>query len=176
GQLLVRIAFAQLRPLLETRILDVAPPGLSLGRVSLERQDSPAEIADARGEPDRGVAARAAELEHLAVGLRRDEREEEPSGRRHDLARTLLRRQASFALGGVLALQAFEHGAYAVVQHGPETIVDAVRAELTIEIARTPEEVFSYLTDVSNVPTWQAGVKSAALRDGQIEESRTLFG
>lgn len=51
-----------------------------------------------------------------------------------------------------------------------------MRAELTIEIARTPEEVFSYLTDVSNVPTWQAGVKSAALRDGRIEESRTLFG
>jgi carbon monoxide dehydrogenase subunit G len=51
-----------------------------------------------------------------------------------------------------------------------------VRAELTIEIARTPAEVFSYLTDVSNVPTWQAGVKSANLRDGRIEESRTLFG
>jgi carbon monoxide dehydrogenase subunit G len=54
--------------------------------------------------------------------------------------------------------------------------VDAVRAELKIEIARTPDEVFSYLTDVSNVPTWQAGVKSATLRDGRIEESRTLFG
>ena len=54
--------------------------------------------------------------------------------------------------------------------------MDAVRAELTIEIARTPDEVFSYLTDVSNVPTWQAGVKSAVLRDGRIEESRTLFG
>jgi carbon monoxide dehydrogenase subunit G len=51
-----------------------------------------------------------------------------------------------------------------------------MRAELTIEIARTPEEVFSYLTDVSNVPTWQAGVKTATLRDGRIEESRTLFG
>jgi carbon monoxide dehydrogenase subunit G len=54
--------------------------------------------------------------------------------------------------------------------------VDVVRAELKIEIARTPDEVFSYLTDVSNVPTWQAGVKSATLRDGRIEESRTLFG
>jgi carbon monoxide dehydrogenase subunit G len=51
-----------------------------------------------------------------------------------------------------------------------------VRAELTIEIARTPEEVFSYLTEVSNVPTWQKGVKSATLRDGRIEESRSLFG
>jgi carbon monoxide dehydrogenase subunit G len=51
-----------------------------------------------------------------------------------------------------------------------------VRAELTIEIARTPEEVFSYLTDVSNVPAWQSGVKNSTLRDGHIEESRSLFG
>jgi carbon monoxide dehydrogenase subunit G len=51
-----------------------------------------------------------------------------------------------------------------------------VRAELTIEIARTPEDVFSYLTDVSNLPAWQAGVRSATLRDGRIEESRSLLG
>ena len=51
-----------------------------------------------------------------------------------------------------------------------------MRAELTIEIARTPEDVFSYLTAVSNLPAWQAGVKSAKLRDGQIEESRSLLG
>jgi carbon monoxide dehydrogenase subunit G len=51
-----------------------------------------------------------------------------------------------------------------------------VRAELTIEIARTPEDVFSYLTDVSNLPAWQTGVKTASLRDGRIEESRSLFG
>ena len=51
-----------------------------------------------------------------------------------------------------------------------------MRAELTIEIARPPEEVFAYLTDVSRVPEWQAGVKSAELRDGRIEESRSLFG
>jgi carbon monoxide dehydrogenase subunit G len=54
--------------------------------------------------------------------------------------------------------------------------VDRVRAELTIEIARTPEDVFAYLTDVSNVPDWQAGVKSSVLRDGHVEESRTLLG
>jgi carbon monoxide dehydrogenase subunit G len=54
--------------------------------------------------------------------------------------------------------------------------VGSVRAELTIEIARTPEEVFSYLTDVSNLPAWQAGVKSATLHDGRIEESRSLLG
>jgi carbon monoxide dehydrogenase subunit G len=51
-----------------------------------------------------------------------------------------------------------------------------VRAELTIEIARTPEDVFAYLTDVSNLPAWQAGVKSAMLRDGRIEERRSLLG
>jgi carbon monoxide dehydrogenase subunit G len=51
-----------------------------------------------------------------------------------------------------------------------------VRAELTIEIARTPEDVFSYLTDVSNLPAWQTGVKGAALREGRIEESRSLLG
>ena len=51
-----------------------------------------------------------------------------------------------------------------------------MRAELTIEIARTPEDVFAYLTDVSNLPAWQAGVKSATRRDGRIEESRSLLG
>jgi carbon monoxide dehydrogenase subunit G len=54
--------------------------------------------------------------------------------------------------------------------------VGRVRAELTIEIARTPEDVFSYLTDVSNLPSWQAGVKSATVRDGRVEESRSLLG
>jgi carbon monoxide dehydrogenase subunit G len=51
-----------------------------------------------------------------------------------------------------------------------------VHAELTIEIARTPEDVFAYLTDVSNLPAWQAGVKSATVRDGRIEETRSLLG
>jgi carbon monoxide dehydrogenase subunit G len=51
-----------------------------------------------------------------------------------------------------------------------------MRAELTIEIARTPEDVFRYLTDVSNLPAWQAGVKSATQRDDRIEESRSLLG
>ena len=51
-----------------------------------------------------------------------------------------------------------------------------MRAELTIEIGRTPEDVFSYLTDVSNLPAWQTGVRSAELRNGRIEESRSLLG
>ena len=51
-----------------------------------------------------------------------------------------------------------------------------MRAELTIEIARPPEDVFAYLTDVSNLPAWQTGVKGATLRNGRIEESRSLLG
>jgi carbon monoxide dehydrogenase subunit G len=51
-----------------------------------------------------------------------------------------------------------------------------VRAELTIEIARPPADVYGYITDVANVPAWQSGVKSATLRDGRIEETRSLFG
>jgi carbon monoxide dehydrogenase subunit G len=51
-----------------------------------------------------------------------------------------------------------------------------VRAELTIEIARPPQDVFAYLTDPSNLPAWQSGVKRATERDGRIEESRTLLG
>ena len=51
-----------------------------------------------------------------------------------------------------------------------------MRAELTIEIARAPEDVVAYLTAVSTRPAWQAGVKSATQRDGRIEESRSLLG
>jgi carbon monoxide dehydrogenase subunit G len=51
-----------------------------------------------------------------------------------------------------------------------------VRAELTVEIARTPEEVFDYLTDVSNLPTWQSGVHSARREGATIHESRHLLG
>jgi len=51
-----------------------------------------------------------------------------------------------------------------------------VRAELTIEIERPPAEVFAFMTDVTHVPEWQAGVKSAERQDGRIEEARSLFG
>ena len=51
-----------------------------------------------------------------------------------------------------------------------------MRAELTIEIARSPEDVFAYLTDVSNLPAWQSGVKGATRSDRRIEESRSLLG
>jgi carbon monoxide dehydrogenase subunit G len=58
-----------------------------------------------------------------------------------------------------------------------------VRAELTIEVARTPEDVFAYLTNVSNLPSWQSGVRSAQIEDAgppragaRIRESRHMLG
>ena len=51
-----------------------------------------------------------------------------------------------------------------------------MRAELTIDIERPPDEVFAFMTDVSHLPEWQAGVKSAERRDGRIEEARSIFG
>jgi carbon monoxide dehydrogenase subunit G len=56
-----------------------------------------------------------------------------------------------------------------------------VRAEVVVEIARSPDEVFGYLTDVGNLPTWQSGVHSASLegelRPGaRIHESRHMLG
>ncbi len=58
-----------------------------------------------------------------------------------------------------------------------------VLAELTIEVARTPEDVFAYLTDVSNLPAWQSGVRTAQIEDAgpprvgaRIRESRHLLG
>jgi carbon monoxide dehydrogenase subunit G len=51
-----------------------------------------------------------------------------------------------------------------------------VRAELTIEIARTPEDVFAYLTDVANLPEWQSGVRSAEQEGDRIEETRSFLG
>ena len=51
-----------------------------------------------------------------------------------------------------------------------------MRAELTVDIARTPEEVFDYLVDVSNLPSWQSGVHSARREGTRIHESRHLLG
>ena len=51
-----------------------------------------------------------------------------------------------------------------------------VRAELSIEIARTPEEVFAYLTDVANLPKWQSGVHAARREGSRIHESRHMLG
>ena len=47
---------------------------------------------------------------------------------------------------------------------------------MTVEIARTPEEVFDYLVDVSNLPAWQSGVHAARREGDRIHESRHLLG
>jgi carbon monoxide dehydrogenase subunit G len=58
-----------------------------------------------------------------------------------------------------------------------------VRAEVAIEVGRTPEDVFAYLTNVSNLPSWQSGVHSAQIEDAgppragaRIRESRHMLG
>jgi carbon monoxide dehydrogenase subunit G len=53
--------------------------------------------------------------------------------------------------------------------------------ELTIEIARPPEDVFEYLTDVSNLPAWQSSARAAEpdgkIRKGaRIREQRIFMG
>ena len=62
-------------------------------------------------------------IEHLAVGLRRDEREEETAGRRLDLPRAELPRDALLPLGCILALEAFHDGENPVVQHALDLIL-----------------------------------------------------
>lgn len=51
-----------------------------------------------------------------------------------------------------------------------------MRAELSIEIARTPEDVFAYLSDVSHLPAWQSGVRRAEQNGDRIEETRHFLG
>lgn len=52
----------------------------------------------------------------------------------------------------------------------------AVRAEVVVEIARPPEDVYAFLTDVSNLPKWQSGVHSARREGSHIHESRHMLG
>jgi uncharacterized protein YndB with AHSA1/START domain len=88
------------------------------------------------------------------------------------------------ALRGVLAFEAGKHCTHAVVQQsGGSICCTVVRAELTIEVARTREDVFAYLTDVSNLPAWQSGVHTAQIEDAggprvgaRIRESRHMLG
>jgi uncharacterized protein YndB with AHSA1/START domain len=56
-----------------------------------------------------------------------------------------------------------------------------VRFELTVEIARPPEDVFAYLTDVSNLPEWQRSAvcveTEGPVREGsRLRERRTFLG
>jgi carbon monoxide dehydrogenase subunit G len=52
----------------------------------------------------------------------------------------------------------------------------AVHAEVVVDIDRTPEDVYAYLTDVSNLPKWQSGVHSARREGSLIHESRHMLG
>jgi carbon monoxide dehydrogenase subunit G len=51
-----------------------------------------------------------------------------------------------------------------------------VHAEVVVDIDRSPEDVYAYLTDVSNLPKWQSGVHSARREGSQIHESRHMLG
>jgi hypothetical protein len=113
----VRVALDELGPLGEPGVLDVPAPGLDLRRILLQREDAPAEVADAGGEPDRGVAARAADLEHLAACRVGDEREEEPPRRRRDGPRPLHGAEPALAFVLVLALEPLEGRESLVVEH-----------------------------------------------------------
>jgi carbon monoxide dehydrogenase subunit G len=55
-------------------------------------------------------------------------------------------------------------------------MLPAVHAEVIVDIDRTPEDVYAYLTDVSNLPSWQSGVHSARREGSHIHESRHLLG
>lgn len=52
----------------------------------------------------------------------------------------------------------------------------AVHAEVIVDIDRAPEDVYAYLTDVTNLPNWQSGVHSARREGSQIHESRHMLG
>jgi uncharacterized protein YndB with AHSA1/START domain len=55
------------------------------------------------------------------------------------------------------------------------------RFDLSLQIARSPEDVFAYLTDVSKLPEWQSSAVSAdadgpVQRGTRIRERRTFAG
>ena len=52
---------------------------------------------------------------------------------------------------------------------------------LTVDIARSTEDVFAYLTDISRVPEWQSSARSAEIdgevrKGARIRERRTFMG
>jgi hypothetical protein len=68
-----RIPLDQLHPVLEPDLGDVLAPATGRLRIPLDRNDAPAQVSGPTAEPDRGVPARAADLQHLACGLGSDE-------------------------------------------------------------------------------------------------------
>ena len=93
----------------------------ALRGIVLERRQPTSEHARAGREPDRRVAARAADLEHLDARLAGGECEQEAAGRRLDLARPLRRRKPGRALRGVLRLESSENAEHALVDHASGT-------------------------------------------------------
>jgi hypothetical protein len=83
----------------------------------LERHDGAAEDPRGRREPDRRVAARPADLQHLAGRLRRHDGEQEAAGGRRHLPRPLLAGDAAGPLVGVLPLKALQDGTDLTVEH-----------------------------------------------------------
>ena len=51
-----------------------------------------------------------------------------------------------------------------------------MRFEHTVRIARPPEDVFDYLTDVENLPRWQGTLTAVRLDGGRIRETRSFLG
>ena len=56
-----------------------------------------------------------------------------------------------------------------------------MKIDLTIDIDRTPEDVFAYLTDPENLPEWQASAlecrwEGARAAGARIHERRTFLG
>src|SRR5207253_3154555 len=93
------------------------------------------------------------------------------------LPRAELPRDTLLPLGGILLLEALHDREDPIVQHGFDLILGPpMHAELMIEIARTPEEVYAYVTDVANLPAWQSGVRAAEQTGDRIEETRSFLG
>ena len=52
-----------------------------------------------------------------------------------------------------------------------------MRFEHTVTIDRSPEDVYAFLADVSNLPRWQGTVTDASIDDdGRIRERRAFLG
>ena len=161
-------------------------PGVDLQRIVLEREDAPAEVPRARrrARSSSSRASRRSRAPRSRFAARRARRGtgrssratwRERYGGRKPCARAPRRPPARGARA--------RRGTRSSEQSGAEHMLPPVRAELTVEIARTPEEVFAYLTDVSNLPPWQSGVHAApdrgrrrAAAGARIRESRHMLG
>ena len=76
---LARVTLDEVGPVTEAGVRDVLPPVGAAARLALEGQNTAAEVASCRGEPDRRIAAFRTDLQHLAVGLRcTDGKEKQP--------------------------------------------------------------------------------------------------